>query len=85
MYKNGFGINNLQTKPNFRVFHIFVGSLVKQTAFLLLIFISTNVEFFLSKLFEFDVKLAMNDFCDRFNFDFRGVSKQILEMFFPHL
>ena len=40
------------------------------------------VEFFLCKLSKFDVELIINNFRDRFICNFRGFSKQTLEMLY---
>ena len=72
--------NQRSISSNFLVFHTSGGILF--CGFSAFNFFQSCIKFFLSKLFQFDVLLAINNF---FISDFRRVSKQILQIFFPLL
>ena len=69
---------------NSLIFHTSWGYFIKACSFSAFNFCQYYAEFFLGKLSYFDVYLVINYF-HRFICDFRGVFKQILEMFFSHL
>ena len=71
--------NRRSKSQHFFAFHTFEGISSLSANFLLLIFVSTNLNYSSINY----PSLIFRNFCDRLISDFRRVSKQILKMFFP--